>query len=116
MWMIDPRLMCAKHIRGEHSEVHGIVGMLTKAPTSPQLKGLIDAGLCELDNLGSRHEALVAESKVRGMPMGTEHGSPLIQPQVDKIGQVDREKSIKDLIERCPECKARIEARNMGII
>ena len=30
MWMIDPKLLCRKHLLGEHLEIHMFVGTINK--------------------------------------------------------------------------------------
>jgi hypothetical protein len=34
MWMVDPRLVCSKHLLGEHVELHMFVGCLLKRKRS----------------------------------------------------------------------------------
>ena len=70
MWMIDPQLMCNKHLLGEHVETHMLEGSLKKGRS---LAGFINNGLVDLERLGERHDQLAEEMKDRGM----NHKSPI---------------------------------------
>ena len=51
MWMVDPSLLCRKHLLGEHLECHMFVGTINK---NISIKGYIKNGLCEPDKLEIR--------------------------------------------------------------
>ncbi len=70
MWMIDPKLMCRKHLLGEHRELHALVGILKKGTG---IQGYLDNNLIETHNIVNRHEELVKEMTNRGYS----HKSPL---------------------------------------
>jgi hypothetical protein len=108
MWMVDPKLMCRQHLLGEHVELHMLAGSIKRGKS---IRGFIDKGLVETHNILDRHETLVAEILRRGY----KHNSPLvfqIQFYIYSRGQVDRAKSLKELINRCPKCKERYEQKS----
>jgi len=110
-WMVNPKIMCRKHLLGEHVEHHMFLGTMLKGKS---IGGYIDNDLLEPTALWKRHEELVGEMKSRGY----NHNSPfqLELPEImwlhDKYAHVwqhriDRDASYKELVSRCPECKAR---------
>ena len=45
MWMIDPKMLCKKHLLGEHVELHMFVGTINK---NKKLDGYKKNGLVEV--------------------------------------------------------------------
>lgn len=103
MWLVDPALLCRKHLLGEHVEMHMFAGHLHAGRA---LGGY--AHLCEVDKIASRHDALAAEITARGM----KHQSPLQHFEYHGAvnGRVDIAESLRALRMRCEECAHRIEA------
>lgn len=111
MWMVDPKLLCRKHLLGEHVETHMFVGTIRK---NVSITGYIENGLIETDSIVSRHEALSTEMTNRGM----KHNSPIANEDVEHIseylmqrnlvGYVDTKANLRDLATRCEECRKRI--------
>lgn len=108
MWMVDPEIMCKKHLLGEHVETHMFVGTLLKKKS---INGYIENDLFEPLALLSRHDLLVKEMEKRGM----NHKSPLLNDiSFDELisylspehieHSIDWQNSILDLIGRCDEC------------
>jgi len=100
MWMVEPKIMCRKHLLGEHVELHMLVGSINK---NKKLNGFIDNGLVEIVSITERHNELVEEMNNRGY----NHNSSL--PEFDlkpeyKECFVNREESLNELISRCNEC------------
>jgi len=98
--MVDPRLLCRKHLLGEHVEMHMFVGTLQKKVS---VKGYVDGGLFDSRYLAERHDALVEEMERRGY----NHKSPL--PLVgwnpeEYPGFIDIFLNLEDLANRCSEC------------
>ena len=105
MWMIDPQLLCRKHLLGEHGELHKFIPSFHK-------KHKIDNRVApvvqiELSSYQSRHDELATEMLRRGM----NHKSPLPElpdftylPTHQYEAKVNKDISIKDLKERCEEC------------
>ena len=102
MWLIEPYLLCNKHLLGEHVEMHMFAGSIRKRIS---LSGYIEKGLVDLRVINSRHDALAAEMVKRGMS----HNSPLAEVPIIPLGTVDKNKSFDELCSRCTECRMRIE-------
>jgi len=100
--MVDPKIMCKNHLLGEHSEIHLFVWNINAGHS---VKGYIDKGLLETHNLYNRHEELAHELRQRGY----KHNSELDGKwkMAKNAGSIDREKSLRDLIERCAKCRER---------
>jgi len=104
--MINPELLCNKHLLGEHGELHKFIPSFRKKykidnRVSPVVQ-------IELSSYQSRHDELATEMLRRGM----NHKSPLPElpdfsylPRKQYEAKVDRGISKKDLRERCEECK-----------
>jgi hypothetical protein len=103
MWMVNPKILCRKHLLGEHVEEHMFVGTLIKGVS---VKGYLENNLFEPSSLYSRHETLVKEMKSRGMNHKSELKKIPIDPKILSI-KVDSEKSLEDLLSRCDECRSR---------
>lgn len=103
MWMVDPKIMCRKHLMGEHVELHMLVGTLERKKS---IRGFVVNGLLEPLSIKRRHQDLVEEILARGY----NHKSPLVVPSFEYLtaeemnARVDREKSLADLLARCGEC------------
>ena len=100
--MLPPSIMCRKHLLGEHVEMHMLVGTLQKGIS---VQGYIDNQLVELEHIRARHDELVEEMIKRGY----NHKSPLPDYPEVSGGVVDREENLRDLVNRCPDCRERIE-------
>jgi hypothetical protein len=106
MWMVDPTLMCRRHLLGEHVELHMLVGHLNKGR---HLGRYIDNDLVEPRSIQSRHDELVEEMTRRGY----NHESPLPMCSIhmtafEWLHRIDRDKSLRDLAARCPDCRERM--------
>lgn len=114
MWMVPPRILCRKHLGGEHVECHMFVGTIQK---KKNLDGYVKHNCCELTLLRERHDALAREINYRKNKTGTGggHKSPLPEYDLSYLTEnvihytVDRKASLLDLINRCPECRKRFE-------
>ncbi len=109
MWMVDPKIMCRKHLLGEHVELHMIVGHMKKRRS---IKGFIRHNCIEPLAIAQRHEELVKEMVIRGY----DHKSVLDVPEnlleyltaIEKRVRVSVESSVEDLITRCADCRSRL--------
>jgi hypothetical protein len=104
MWFIDPKLMCRKHLLGEHFEIHKHKhNFVKKHNMAGRLKypSQIDPARMEL-----RHDEIVKEMTVRGM----NHKSDYEQPDVSYLpkAKIDIEYNLIDLACRCEECATKI--------
>ena len=106
-WMVDPKFLCVKHLSGEHVESHMFLGCIKKGTS---LKGYIEKGLVEVENIQKRHDELANEMIKRGY----NHNSPLdCCNLLWEEGNVNSEQNIEELKRRCPNCRERFEnARN----
>jgi len=100
MWNVDPALLCNKHLLGEHVEMHMFAGCIKKGKN---LRGFVEKGLVEVDNIKKRHTALVEEMECRGMNHKSDLSASFKGP-----GWVDVEVSYFELSKRCERCRDRI--------
>lgn len=108
LWMVDPKILCRRHLLGEHVECHMFLGTISKGKS---IQGYLDRGLVEVHNLAIRHDQLAQEMINRGY----NHQSPFpADYQGQKLGIVDRDKSLTDLIRRCSDCKKRYQCQLRG--
>lgn len=109
MWMLNPKLLCNKHLLGEHGEIHKHRQSFEKHYS---IAGRIFPVVhIEPWAMERRHNELAAEMLERGM----QHQSPYTLPDLSylpfehRTAVVDIEVSKYELSARCLECKARIE-------
>jgi hypothetical protein len=74
--MIDPKLLCRKHLLGEHGEIHKHRHSFVKKHS---IFGRI--GQIEPESMQSRHDELAIEMVNRGY----KHNSPYIQPDLSYL-------------------------------
>lgn len=100
--MVDPALLCRKHLLGEHVECHMFRGSLLKGTS---LRGFLEAGLLDSRRLARRHDELAAEMLRRGY----HHSSPLVRDfdDVAAEGDIDVTVAMRELASRCVECRQR---------
>lgn len=111
MWMVDPRILCQKHLCGEHLEMHMYLGALRCSHT---LTGFLKNNLFEPKKLFERHNELAKEMLNRGY----KHKSDMCEQEVltclDNLCEIEKniiinkEKSLIDLLGRCPKCEERL--------
>jgi len=108
MWMLDPKLLCKKHLLGEHGEIHKHRHIFIK-------KYRIDKRMFPIVQImplkmQERHDQLVVEMENRDL----NHKSPFQQPDVSYLpseyleAEADLIYNINDLMSRCNACKQRI--------
>ena len=106
MWMVEPKLLCRKHLLGEHSELHKFVPSFKKKMS---VAGRI--GHIELSRYRERHDELAVEMVYRGYI----HKSPIEVPDFSYLPSphykaiVDKQRSLKELCKRCRDCRQRIK-------
>lgn len=107
MWLVEPMLMCRKHLLGEHLEMHMFLGALKK---KKKLDGFIKNNLFEPKLLFQRHMELAGEMIYRGY----NHKSPIKEQECFEISylpehyqnwKIEREAALDDLMGRCEECR-----------
>ena len=108
MWLCDPKIMCQQHLCGEHVEMHMFLGTLKQGK---KIDGYLKNNLFEPLALFSRHEELRREMTDRGYNHKSEmYGVPDVvfnlSEEKNSI-RIDRDKALKDLLDRCPKCRGR---------
>jgi len=101
MWLVDARLLCRKHLLGNHVELHMLAGSIEKGKS---LKGFIANNLIDTSLISASHNEIEEEMKRRGY----KHNSPLCYLDSLGVGHVDINVSKQELINRCPDCRNRI--------
>ena len=107
MWMVNPAVMCSRHLLGEHVECHMLAGHLQR---KRRIKNYIRLNLLQPSVLRERHDQLALEMQKRGML----HKSPLPEfdlsflPEQHRLYTVDTRRSLIELSARCPECRQRL--------
>ena len=103
MWMVDPQIMCRKHLLGEHVELHMAAAWLK---LGKRIDGWAASNCLEPRSIERRHKALAVELTRRGY----KHRSPLKQPRVLKTqrptAKIEKKAALQELLRRCPACKA----------
>lgn len=105
MWMVDPKIMCRKHLLGEHGELHKFLHNWKKQHRVD--KRISPVVQIEPLSYKQRHDKLANEMLRRGY----NHNSPLEQPDFSYLpieqqnAKVSIEIALADLINRCEECK-----------
>lgn len=108
MWMVDPIILCRKHLMGEHLEHHMFVGHIKK---KKGVCGYLKNNCFEPRALFLRHQQLAEQMLIRGY----QHKSELPECDISYLTteqqccKIDVEMSLKDLLSRCPECRKRYE-------
>ena len=103
MWMVDPKIMCTRHLLGEHHEIHMFAGSMRR---QTGMSGYIDNNLLEPRSIKKRHDVLVAEMARRGYG----HDSELEQPDVSYLpideqrAKIDISAAEKEIRRRCELC------------
>lgn len=113
MWMVNPKLLCDKHLLGEHGEMHKFIPTFKKGYRVD--KRFSPVVQLQFQGYQERHDDIAKEMLARGM----NHKSPLPElPDFEKIYPqyfndiVDISNSINDLKNRCEKCKHRIGEKN----
>jgi len=101
--MVNPKLMCSQHLRGEHLETHMMAGSIKKGIS---VKGYIAKGLMEPHNIRKRHDEVVKELLERGR---FNHQKPFPEFVPFEDGCINAEENVKELARRCERCKKRQE-------
>jgi hypothetical protein len=107
MWMINPALLCNKHILGEHGEIHKHRHNFVK---KHKMAGrMVYPSQIDPHRQQERHDLIAEEMTRRGM----NHKSPYEQPDTSHLpaAEIDLDHNLKDLSDRCEGCRERIMAK-----
>lgn len=102
MWMVPVWCMCDKHLRGEHVELHMLVGTINAGKS---LTGYVERGLIDTRLINQRHRCVARELAHRAGVPPADHKSPLPEYNVEPMGEVDVQRNMRELARRCPECR-----------
>lgn len=109
MWLCDPRILCQKHLCGEHLEMHMFLDTVKR---KKKFDGYLTGNLFEPLMLYQRHADLAQEMLNRNY----NHKSPIYEhecacvqdlPIEKKYWEIDRQAALRTLLDRCPECRKR---------
>lgn len=110
MWMIDPKLMCKKHRNGCHAEIHKHLPSLYAGVS---IKGRMEPVVqVQLNALQRRHDELAATLNHKSPLWIDEYLIWKNYPQYYDL-TVDPEYNLRDLSERCPECRKLIKQQKI---
>jgi len=108
MWLCDPKIMCQKHLCGEHVEMHMFLGTIKKGK---KIDGYLKNNLLEPMALYWRHKQLELEMIDRGYNHNSEMfdvpNTVLNISEEKRDVRINRDAALKDLLDRCPECRKR---------
>lgn len=109
MWMINPVLLCDKHLLGEHGEIHKFRHVFVKKwSISGRISPVVQI---QPKSMAKRHKELAEEMTKRKF----NHNSPYVQPDIsylpknERTAEVDKAISVRDLRIRCSDCKKIIQ-------
>ena len=112
MWMVPVEFLCTQHLSGEHGEIHKHRHNFEKGHS---MTGRIAINACEPMSMKTRHDELAAELQRRAIEAGRKPpDSPYTLPDLSYLPEaqrnfkVDVEANLRLLIDRCPECAARV--------
>lgn len=108
MWMINPKLLCKKHLLGEHNELHKHRhSFVKKHSISGRITPVVQI---EPSSMERRHNVLAKEMLNRNYNHKSDYNQPDISylQNNERYATVDVNNSINDLKQRCHECKKRI--------
>lgn len=111
--MIDPSLLCNKHLIGEHGEIHKHRHNFVKQYSiSGRISPVVQI---EPSSMASRHDELAEEMLNRGLNHLSPYDMPDISylPKEQLMAVVNTETSIAELINRCEKCKEKIQCANL---
>ena len=107
MWMVDPRIMCFKHLCREHCEVHRLVANLRKGR---DVRSYLLRQVLDISSIYIRHKELEDEIMARGGKLD----SPLSAAECIAFARwygsttINIGRSLADLSDCCKECRRKI--------
>lgn len=108
MWMIDPTLLCTKHLVGEHGEIHKHRHNFVKQhKITGRVKPVVQISP---HMMKTRHDELAEEMTRRGGNHQSPYELPNLSHLIDeeRYANVDVKLSTLDLVFRCKACSANI--------
>lgn len=108
--MVNPKILCQKHLCGMHLELHMFVGSIKKGVS---MKGFIENDLLEPTSIKQCHESISNEMLRRGYNHRSLLDDKDVQYALQSLNEkylyhkIDQQNSLNELINRCPKCKER---------
>jgi len=105
--MVDPKIMCQKHLCGEHVELHMFISIMKK---KQKVDGYLRNNCLEPKMLYQRHEDIKNEMLRRGYNHRSEINKEECIQCINYLSEeqqnykVDALKSLSDLLTRCTKC------------
>jgi hypothetical protein len=114
MWMVDPKIMCQKHLCGEHLELHMF---LSHIKAGKKVDGYLKNNCLEPRMIWKRHCDIESEMLKRSYnPKTPIYGHDCLcildLATEQQYWEINKEKSLNDLLERCPRCRERFREQN----
>ena len=113
MWMLPPEYLCRNHLLGNHNEIHKHKHNFEKQHS---IHGRIyPIVLIEPESMKTYHDKLAEEMLRRGYNHQSPYEMPVLSylPDDERYAKVDLEYNLKDLMNRCENCKTRILEKNI---
>lgn len=109
MWMLNPRILCTKHLTIEHDDIHRLINLLI---TDSRIEDYDFIDNIQFKGVIKRHDAIVCELLRRNIF----HTTPLEKNDINienipdhmKSYVVDSKLSLKDLLIECNRCKMNV--------
>lgn len=109
MWMLHPKMLCRKHLLGEHGEIHKHRHNFVK---QHRITGRIyPIVLIEPSSMEDRHNILALEFKRRGYNHESPYTLPDLRhlPEAERKAKANRLYNAVDLSKRCSACEKKIK-------
>ena len=110
MWMVDPKIMCQKHLCGMHVELHMFIGSMQK---NVRMNGFINNDLLEPLSIKEMHDKIASEMISRGYNHKSYLSNELVENSISRLNEeylnhrINKELSLNELISRCDVCRSR---------
>jgi hypothetical protein len=107
MWMVDPRIMCTRHLCQEHCEIHRLVANLRKGRN---VRKYLLQQVIDISSIYARHEEIEDEIIARGGKLD----SPLSAVECVAFARwygsvtINMSRSLSDLSSCCKQCQKKI--------
>jgi hypothetical protein len=104
MWMLPPRMLCRKHLLGEHGEIHKHRHIFVKHfDISGRVQPIIQVAPALMQ---ARHDELAREMLARDYQHQSLYELPDLSylPNWQRNAQVDIQYNLRDLYTRCDAC------------
>jgi Pyrimidine dimer DNA glycosylase len=105
MWMVNPKMLCQKHLLGEHGEIHKHRhNFVKKHSIAGRVAPVV---LIEPVSMQLRHDELAKEMLARGMNHQSPYELPDLShlPDCQRSAKVDVALSKTELCKRCSNCE-----------